>query len=41
MSHDMVGEMSDAAEVLTAVFESLAAVAGGEPLVRSLFQWQV
>lgn len=36
-----VGEMSDAAEVLSAIYDSLAAVADGGQVVRNLFQWQV
>ena len=33
--------MNDAAEVLSAIYESLERVAGGATLVRELFEWQV
>lgn len=37
----IAGEMSDASEVLSAIYESLEGVAGGDALVHELFQWQV
>ena len=33
--------MSDAAEVLSAIFESLEVVPGGSELVHNMFEWQV
>ena len=35
------GEMSDAAEVLSAIYDSLELVADGGRLIERLFQWQV
>lgn len=37
----IAGEMSDASEVLSAIYESLEGVAGGDAIVQKLFQWQV
>jgi len=33
--------MSDASEVLSAIYESLSMVEEGQKLVRELFEWQV
>jgi len=35
------GKMSDASEVLSAIYESLSMVEDGQKLVRELFEWQV
>jgi len=37
----VAGEMSDASEVLSAIYESLSLVSEGQRLVRQLFEWQV
>jgi len=35
------GDMCDASEVLSAIFESLSMVKEGQKLVKELFEWQV